>query len=44
MALLNLFDRRPQLIRTASSLDTAYDSTNSSPVGRFVSLSLSRKW
>lgn len=44
LAILNLFNRRPQLIRTASSVDTPYDSTNSSPVGRFVSLGLSRKW
>lgn len=44
LAVLNLFDHRPQLITATNSYDFPYDTTNSSPVGRFVSLTLSRKW
>jgi iron complex outermembrane recepter protein len=44
LAVLNLFNRRPQLIKVTNSYTYPYDTTNSSPVGRFVSLSISRKW
>lgn len=44
LAVLNLFDHRPQLITATNSYDFPYDTTNSSPVGRFVSMSISRKW
>lgn len=40
----NLFDTRPQVIRTTGPTDTPYDSTNYSPVGRFVAIGLSRRW
>lgn len=40
----NLFNRRPAVIRTNGSSDTPYDSTNFSPIGRFIALTISRSW
>lgn len=40
----NLFNAKPSPIATSLFYDTPYDSTNYSPLGRFVSLSVSRKW
>ena len=40
----NIFNDKPSLIRTASAHFTPYDSTNYSPVGRFVSLSATKRW
>ncbi|MCP1374689.1 TonB-dependent receptor plug domain-containing protein [Dyella lutea] len=41
----NAFDRDPPLYRVTSPLYVApYDSTNYSPIGRFVSLSVSKHW
>ena len=40
----NVFDQKPETIVTASPYDTAYDSTNFSAIGRFLSLSLSKSW
>lgn len=40
----NLFDKKPDLIRTTGSSDTPYDSTNFSAIGRFVGITISREW
>lgn len=40
----NLFNAKPDLIATTLPSDAPYDSTNYSPLGRFLALSLSRKW
>jgi outer membrane receptor protein involved in Fe transport len=44
LAAQNLFDTPPPLITTGSVTDTPYDSTNYSPVGRFVSFTIAKKW
>lgn len=44
VSVLNLFNARPQMIRTTLLSDAPYDSTNYSPVGRFVALRIARKW
>ena len=40
----NLFNDRPPPIRTTGSSDTPYDSTNYSPIGRFIGVKVSRTW
>lgn len=40
----NLFNAKPSPIATSLFYDTPYDSTNYSPLGRFVSLSVTKKW
>ncbi|WP_454887819.1 TonB-dependent receptor domain-containing protein [Sphingomonas oryzagri] len=40
----NLFNQYPQRITTVSSYDAPYDSTNYSPVGRILSLTISKDW
>ena len=40
----NLFDAKPRAIRTTGPTDTPYDSTNYSPIGRFVAIGISRRW
>jgi outer membrane receptor protein involved in Fe transport len=40
----NLFNDRPPAIRTNGSSDTPYDSTNYSPIGRFLGVKVSRTW
>lgn len=40
----NLFDAHPPVIGQTGATDTPYDSTNYSPIGRFVALGLSRRW
>lgn len=40
----NIFNDKPSLIRTASAHFTPYDSTNYSPIGRFVSFSVIKRW
>lgn len=42
LAVQNMFNTQPPLIRTTNVWDAPYDSTNYSAVGRFVSLSLSK--
>ncbi|WP_129793876.1 TonB-dependent receptor [Sphingosinicella sp. CPCC 101087] len=42
--VLNLLDERPDLIRNPNPGSVPYDSTNQSPVGRFIGLSLTRSW
>ena len=44
LAAQNLFDTPPPLITTGPITDTPYDSTNYSPVGRFVSFTIAKKW
>ncbi|MBB6249224.1 TonB-dependent receptor [Rhodanobacter sp. A1T4] len=45
LTLENLLDRDPPLYRVTSPLYVAaYDSTNYSPIGRFVSVSVSKHW
>ncbi|MGO4169498.1 TonB-dependent receptor plug domain-containing protein [Novosphingobium sp. YAF33] len=43
-SLQNLFNDQPDTIATNAYTDTAYDSTNYSPFGRVVSLSVTKKW
>lgn len=40
----NVANKKPQIIRTTGPTDTPYDSTNYSPIGRFVAVGLSRRW
>ncbi|MCD9032693.1 TonB-dependent receptor [Luteimonas sp. Y-2-2-4F] len=40
----NLLDRAPPLYVPTSSINPPYDSTNYSPVGRFLSISVSKHW
>jgi iron complex outermembrane receptor protein len=40
----NIFDRSPPLIATTYPTETPYDSTNYSAIGRFVSLTVAKKW
>lgn len=40
----NAFNAKPYPIRTTVYYDTPYDSTNYSPIGRFVSFTLARTW
>jgi iron complex outermembrane receptor protein len=40
----NMFNARPGLIATTDVYDPNYDSTNYSPIGRFVSLAVSKAW
>lgn len=40
----NLFNAKPARIATTFASDAPYDSTNYSPVGRFVAVSLLKKW
>jgi iron complex outermembrane receptor protein len=40
----NLLNVAPDAIRQAVPIDPTYDSTNYSPLGRFISLSLTTRW
>jgi outer membrane receptor protein involved in Fe transport len=40
----NLFDDRPERIQTSGPTSTPYDSTNFSPIGRFVAIGIRRHW
>lgn len=44
VTLSNLLDHRPQQIRTTGPTDTPYDSTNDSPIGRFVAVGVRGRW
>lgn len=44
VSLQNIGNVEPDLIRTSASYFPPYDSTNYSPVGRFVSLTISKSW
>ncbi|HEX4736687.1 MAG TPA: TonB-dependent receptor [Allosphingosinicella sp.] len=43
-SVLNAFNAKPTAIRTTLFTDTPYDSTNYSPVGRFITFGITRKW
>lgn len=40
----NVLNDRPPPIRVTGSSDTPYDSTNYSPIGRFIGVKVSRRW
>lgn len=40
----NALNKQPQSIRTTGPTDTPYDSTNYSPIGRFIAFGISRRW
>ncbi len=40
----NVFNDKPEVIRTTGPTDTPYDSTNYSPIGRFVAIGVRRQW
>lgn len=40
LSVTNLLDRRPGKIRTTGPTDTPYDSTNYSPIGRFIAVGI----
>lgn len=40
----NAFNDKPEVIRTTGPTDTPYDSTNYSPIGRFVAIGVRRQW
>lgn len=44
VSIHNLLDAKPARIATSLPSDAPYDSTNYSPVGRFVTLSLLKRW
>jgi outer membrane receptor protein involved in Fe transport len=44
LSVQNLFNAKPQTIRTTLLSDAPFDSTNSSPVGRFVALRIAKQW
>jgi outer membrane receptor protein involved in Fe transport len=44
VSALNLLDQKPRRIRTGSLGGAPYDSTNQSPVGRFVGVSVRKAW
>lgn len=44
LSALNLFNAQPDTIRVTNPAAPPYDSTNQSPVGRFVSLSITKSW
>lgn len=43
-AALNVFNRKPEVLRTNSAAEAPYDTTNHSPVGRFLGLTIKRDW
>ena len=44
LSALNLLDEAPDMILNSQPEAPSYDSTNQSPVGRFVSLSVRKQW
>jgi iron complex outermembrane recepter protein len=40
----NLLNDKPELIRVTGPTDTPYDSTNFSPIGRFLAIGIRRNW
>ena len=44
LSALNLLGEEPDLIRVSMPQDPPYDSTNQSPVGRFISLAVRKQW
>ncbi|WCM25929.1 TonB-dependent receptor [Sphingomonas sp. QA11] len=44
LSVFNLFDRYPPQSRSGYIFEPTYDSTNYSPVGRFISFGVMKKW
>jgi len=44
LAAQNLLNTPPPLIATGPVTDAPYDSTNYSPIGRFASFTIAKKW
>lgn len=44
IAALNLFNEKPTPITTATASETPYDTTNYSPAGRFIGLTIRQEW
>lgn len=44
LSLQNVFDDEPEAIGQTGPTDTPYDSTNYSPIGRFVAFGIRRHW
>lgn len=44
LSVLNLFDEDPDLIRNSQPEAPSYDSTNQSPLGRFIGFSIRKQW
>ena len=44
LSALNILNAKPDSIFTTSPFDTPYDTTNYSPTGRFIGLTLTRDW
>lgn len=44
LTVQNLFNDEPQALGQTGPTDTPYDSTNYSPIGRFIALGLRRHW
>jgi iron complex outermembrane receptor protein len=44
LTVQNLFNVKPDLIATTLFSDAPYDSTNYSPLGRFVAVAVSKRW
>lgn len=44
LTVTNLLDASPEAIATTGPTDTPYDSTNFSPIGRFVAIGITRRW
>lgn len=44
LSVQNLFNAKPQSIRTLYASDTPYDSTNYSPFGRILALGVTKAW
>jgi iron complex outermembrane recepter protein len=44
LTMQNVFDDQPTTIATAAFSDTAYDSTNYSPIGRYLGIGLVKSW
>ncbi len=44
LKLLNVFNTKPDRIATTLPSDSAFDSTNYSPIGRFIGVEVSKTW
>ncbi len=44
VSALNAFDARPAAIASSSYIDSTYDSTNYSPLGRVISFGIAKSW
>ena len=44
IAVSNLFNEKPAIIRTSSLIDPPYDSANYSALGRIISITLAKRW